>query len=340
MPLVDFASDFPVLCSRLEQAKRSNRTGQAYLLMGDSADFLESFALSWAQTAACLSPSSEGRACLHCKNCDWFNRRIYPELRVLRPQSKSRQITVDAMREFEHWIGLASTPGQLKVGIVVEAECMGDEAQNAFLKTLEEPPPNTMLLLLTVNSRKLLPTIRSRCQTLSLLRNRVTYAVAEQKELYKVLVPLRRQAGAGIGLKTSSLLHQMFAALHKDAEAMADELRDKRWDVVEDPRIKKQLEEDLLARIEAEYVRMRESLVGAIQVWYLQRLLVATGVKRELLPHQELLPFFDDVFAKPPAPEEAQRDIELAEELAACIKGNVDERLALDSFCLNVSMKG
>ena len=121
---------------------------------------------------------------------------------------------------------------------------------------------------------------------------------------------------------------------------MAEDLRDKRWDSVDDPRLKKQLEDDLTARIEAEYVRMRESLLGAIQAWFLQRLLIASGVKRELLPHQELLPFSEELFTRPVPQEEADRDIVLAEELASCIRGNVDERLALDSFCLNVSAKG
>ena len=340
MPLADFYAEFPLLCHRLEQAKAHGRTGQAYLLMGDDAEFLLSFAKAWAMTAACQTPSPDGRACTTCKTCSWFLRDGYPEMRIIRPQSKSRTITVDAMRDFEHWIGLAATPGFLKVGIIMEAECLGDEAQNAFLKTLEEPPPDTMLLLLTVNARKLLPTIRSRCQTLSLLRNRADLSTALKKDLFATLKPLRRQAGAVIGLQTSAKIHQLFSELHKDAEAMADDLRDKRWDAVDDPKLKKQLEDDLLARIEAEYVRMRESLLCAIQAWYLQRLLISSGVRRELLPLQELLPFSDDVFANPPSQEEADHDIALAEELASCIRGNVDERLALDSFCLNVSVKG
>ena len=340
MPLADFYGEFPLLCSRLEQARHNGRTGQAYLLMGDDAGYLLEFAKGWAMTAACQNPADDGKSCGACKACQWFLRDGYPEMRIVRPQSKSRTITVDAMRDFEHWIGLVATAGFLKVGIIVEAECLGDEAQNAFLKTLEEPPPNTMLLLLTVNARKLLPTIRSRCQTLSLLRNRTVYDMALKKNLFEVLKPLRRQAGAALGIKTSQQISQMFSELHKDAENMADELRDKRWDYVDDPKLKKQLEDDLAARIEAEYVRMRDSMLGAIQAWYLQRLLIASGVKRELLPHPELLPFSDDVLARPPQLDEANHDIDLAAELAECIRGNVDERLALDLFCLNVSSKG
>ena len=204
MPLSDFKESFPLLCSRLEQAKRNGRTGQAYLFLGDDPVFLEKFALAWAQTAACTGDTPTGESCGHCHPCDLFQRNCYPECLFLRPQSKSRQITVEAMRQFEYDINLAATPGLLKIGIIVEAECLGEEAQNAFLKTLEEPPPNTLLLLLTVNSRKLLPTIRSRCQTISLLRNRQNYDLAAQKGLFTVLSKLKRGAGAGIGLKTSA----------------------------------------------------------------------------------------------------------------------------------------
>ena len=318
MPLSDFKESFPLLCSRLEQAKRNGRTGQAYLFLGDDPVFLEKFALAWAQTAACTGDTPTGESCGHCHPCDLFQRNCYPECLFLRPQSKSRQITVEAMRQFEYDINLAATPGLLKIGIIVEAECLGEEAQNAFLKTLEEPPPNTLLLLLTVNSRKLLPTIRSRCQTISLLRNRQNYDLAAQKGLFTVLSKLKRGAGAGIGLKTSARITAMFAELHKDAEALAEETKDHRW---------------------AEYVRLRESMLSALTAWFLQRFLICQGVRKELLPHAEMLEAEEDIFTAPPKPEEAEEDIRLAEELTSCIKANVDERLALDAFCLTVSEK-
>ena len=335
----EFSRDYAVICRRLQEAKRNGRMGQAYLLMGDDAKFLEAFAMKWAEIAACQQPLADGSNCGQCPNCCAFERQAYPELLTLRPQSKSRLITVDAMREFERQISLSTREGMLKIGIIVEAECLGEEAQNAFLKTLEEPPDQTMLLLLTVNSRKLLPTIRSRCQLVSLLRNRTDYSLALDKELYTKLQPLHRQAGATIGMKGSTELLKLFSSLHKEAEGKADELRDHRWDAIDNPKMKKQLEDDVVARVEAEYVRMRDSLLDAIVSWYLQRFLVASGVRPELLPHQEMLPFLAETLSAPPPAHEAERDITLAEELVQCIKANVDEHLALDSFCLSVTEK-
>lgn len=339
MPFSDFQGLFPSLCRHLQQAKLSGRVGQAYLLRGDKPSFLEEFALSWVQLAACQHPTEAGLPCGHCKPCSLFEMQTYPEMRLVRPQSKSRQITIDAIRDFDHWLHLATTPGLLKIGIISEAECLGGDAQNAFLKTLEEPPPHTMLLLLTVNARRLLPTILSRCQILSLLRNKVDYEIADQKQLYTLLAPLRRQAGAALGMKTSAALAQLFSTLHQEAENMADELTDHAWDDIDDKQIVKQLQDELTARIEAEYIRRRESLLGGLQAWFLQRLLIASRVQPQLLPHQEMLPFSQELLEHPPTPEEAEQDIRHAEELLQCLRGNVDERLALDAFCLNVSLK-
>ncbi|MGI6353518.1 MAG: hypothetical protein ACOX6W_00245 [Lentisphaeria bacterium] len=339
MQLSDFSEDFPLLTQRLRQVKINGRTGQAYLFLGDNPQFLEQFAKAWARTAACTGNSSDGNPCNNCKPCKLFKQDTYPEYIVLRPQSKSRMITVESMRQFEHDLSLASMPGLMKIGVIVEAECLGDEAQNAFLKTLEEPPKNTMLLLLTVNARKLLPTIRSRCQTISLLRNRQDYTIAHEKGLFNILQKLKRQAGAAVAMKASAELTKMLAELRKDAEATAEEMIDRRWDNVDDPRIKKQLEEEQTARVEAEYVRLRETMLDALQAWFLQRYLIAAGVQPKFLPQPDMLDVQATIIAKPPTPQEADEDITQAEELVRCIKANVDERLAIDTFCLTVTEK-
>ena len=84
-------------------------------------------------------------------------------VRVVRPRSRSRRILIDDIRGLERSMHLAAPSGVWKVGVVVDADRMFDEPANAFLKTLEEPPPGCLLLLLTSNADILLPTIRSRC---------------------------------------------------------------------------------------------------------------------------------------------------------------------------------
>jgi DNA polymerase-3 subunit delta' len=90
-------------------------------------------------------------------------------IRVVRPRMKSRRIGVEEIRNLEQTLHLAAPGGACKVGVITEADRMNDQAANAFLKTLEEPPRNTLLLLLTANPQRLLPTILSRCVRLPLL---------------------------------------------------------------------------------------------------------------------------------------------------------------------------
>lgn len=93
-------------------------------------------------------------------------------VRILRPRSKSRQISVDDIRDLEHTLQLAAPSGETKVGVIADADRMNDRAQNAFLKTLEEPPNRTLLMLLTTKPQRLLPTILSRCFQVNLLGGR------------------------------------------------------------------------------------------------------------------------------------------------------------------------
>ncbi len=84
-------------------------------------------------------------------------------VRIIRPRSKSRRISVNEIRDLEHTLHLAAPKGETKVGVIVDADRMNEQAENAFLKTLEEPPESTLLLLLTSRPQRLLPTILSRC---------------------------------------------------------------------------------------------------------------------------------------------------------------------------------
>lgn len=86
-----------------------------------------------------------------------------PFVQLLQPQSVSRIIAIDDIRDFEKFLYLSAPKNQWKIGIIEPADTLNDQASNALLKTLEEPPKNTLLLLITTNPDRLLPTILSRC---------------------------------------------------------------------------------------------------------------------------------------------------------------------------------
>ena len=341
MSLQKFRDSFPTLCRQLETAKATGRLGQAYLLVGDDLGFLLDFGLGWARTAACTGQSPDGSACGQCDNCRHFDSHSYQELLQVAPESKSRQITVDAMRDFTERISMTSGHGHLKVGLIAEAECLGDEAQNAFLKTLEEPPPNTLLLLLTTVPRKLLPTIRSRCQRLLLLRNRRDYREASQYGLFPILATVRRNAGVRAALTASAAIQKITRGLRENAESFVNDSWDPRWETTaEDNRsLKKQLEEQKKTRIEAEYVRLRAKLVEAIQTWFQTKYLIASGLSRNRLADPELAQAAAPLFDDPPSLEEAEEECAHVRDYVDALRANVDEKLSLDTLLLLICEK-
>ena len=333
---------FPTIATLLSTAVRTGRIGHAYLFSGDNADLLADCALAWGEVCACLATTPAGQPCGECRNCRLLEAENYPELNVLRPQSKSRAIVVDRIREFEHQLGLSAERGRLKIGLIREAECMNAQAQNAFLKTLEEPPARTLLLLTTTRPQALLPTIRSRCQQVSLLENRRDYSLAVDADVPGVLAALRPGGGAQCALKAAAGLCSVFGGLREQAAAQADEDSDARWQQAaeNDAQLRKELENEQKARESAHYLALREQMVEAIQTWAHQEYLRAIGVPLEELPHPEIIG--TGTGGSPPPPAEAKKAdqvMDAVEHFSRVMRTNADESLAIHAFCLEVARK-
>jgi DNA polymerase-3 subunit delta' len=131
----------------LRQAHAQNRLGHAYLITG--AEGSGKRALAEGLCAILHGPSD--------------NPFAHSDVHVAEPESKSRRIVVAQLRDLEHGLHLRSFLGTRKVGILLDADRLVEAAANAFLKTLEEPPANSLLLLLTALPEALPDTIISRC---------------------------------------------------------------------------------------------------------------------------------------------------------------------------------
>ena len=101
-------TQFPDVWSKLCNARRTNRLGHAYCLVGDDPQLLEAFGRRWARVCACRGDTENGDACGECRPCQQLENGVYPEFLELRPQSKSRQILVDQIRDFEHSLRLTT----------------------------------------------------------------------------------------------------------------------------------------------------------------------------------------------------------------------------------------
>lgn len=152
----------PVL-QRIRHALRSNRLAHAYILQGDAGPTLEA---AYAISAVVLCEKEEG--CGVCSACRLCTRRSHPDVLLLRPGGRAGVISIDEIRQVIRFTMCRPYIGRRKVVILAEAERLTVEAANAFLKTLEEPLGNTLLLLLSERPAVLPETVQSRCQVIRL----------------------------------------------------------------------------------------------------------------------------------------------------------------------------
>lgn len=347
MPLASFDAVFPQLTAALRRARHEDCLASAYLIAGDDPGLREGFALALAQTALCPHVV-DGEACGTCSVCHQLAIGTYSDMRTLMPVSKSRQITIgdderdpDTLRWFRAFFQLSSSgEGGGKVGIIHDADCLNHQAQNAFLKTLEEPPGRALFLLTTGNPLALQPTIRSRCQHLPLLCNRRPYDFPGFGELRGLL---RRLADiAPDDLLAATRAAESLVALADQLEAEAESATEKRWQprlaaVAEaDPRIRKHVEERHTAAARAAYLKLRETFLSCIHAWFAQVYLLSAGVDPGQLPNPEVLADMDPAALRLPE-ERAARRLHEAETLLRNLGWNVRDELALTAFCLAVT---
>ncbi|MEW8192896.1 MAG: DNA polymerase III subunit delta' [Candidatus Thiodiazotropha sp.] len=150
----------------LQQAVEQQRLSHALLLSGPPGLGKERFVLGFVQSTLCVERGSGGEACGVCRQCQLLHSGNHPDFRWLKPdeESKSGEITIEAIRSLTANASLTSHAGGNKVIAIQPAHRMNKAAANSLLKTLEEPTPGSVILLLTDRPGRLLATIRSRCQ--------------------------------------------------------------------------------------------------------------------------------------------------------------------------------
>ena len=152
----------------LSQALSSSRLSHAYLFYGPESIGKKLLAVEFAKALNCLSPDL-GEACGTCDSCRKIEDRIHPDFFFLEPTkttpaAREAILKIDEIRALQKKLGFFPYQGKVKVAIIDQVEKMNPQACNAFLKTLEEPPSSTILILITSNIYQLLPTLISRCQ--------------------------------------------------------------------------------------------------------------------------------------------------------------------------------
>ena len=149
----------------LQQRLKGGRLPHALLLHGAAGMGKQQFAIALANSLLCEQRQPNGEACGECRGCKLFVAGNHPDYSLLSPEEPGKAITIDKMRSLAAKLANASQYSGYKVVLIMPAEQMNVASANSLLKTLEEPTPNTILILSCSHIDRLLPTIRSRCQS-------------------------------------------------------------------------------------------------------------------------------------------------------------------------------
>ena len=149
------------MLSFFKTAIKKNRIGHSYLFVGQDEEKKEDTAIGLAQMLNCQT--GEGNICGSCYSCRKIKELSHPDLKIIRAKDS---LKIDEIRELQHWVSLKPYSAKWKVAFIINAQLMTEEAANALLKTLEEPPLHSLLIIFSDTTRNLLPTIVSRCQIL------------------------------------------------------------------------------------------------------------------------------------------------------------------------------
>jgi len=326
----------------LQRSLARGRLGHAYLFAGEQIEALETLARSLAKTLNCQNPVRiNGVAtdcCDACLNCKKIEHESHADIHWARPESKSRVITIDQARDLMRQIQLKPTEARFKVAVIAGADRMNPQAANAFLKTLEEPPPDSVIVLLSTEPSRILETILSRCLRLNFSAETARTLEPEQA------IWLQQFSAAAAGEQKSlfgryrlldSLLQRLAAIRAQTEEVLSARSPLEKYSEVEKA-LREKWADELAAAVEAEYRRRRTEVLRLLQ-WWLRDVWLHTLAAGESLLHLPQIAGADEI-AKRITARQAQENLSVLEQTQRLLYTNVQEALALEVGMLKLQL--
>jgi DNA polymerase III subunit delta' len=146
----------------LKNAIYFNKVAHAYIFAGNNGIGKKKTAIEFAKALNCDEFLETKDSCENCKNCKKITKNIHPDIILFKSENKN--ISIDEIRDIQKILQYKNYESKYRVLIIEDADNLTSQAANAFLKTLEEPPINTVIILIVDNLSSMLKTILSRCQ--------------------------------------------------------------------------------------------------------------------------------------------------------------------------------
>jgi DNA polymerase-3 subunit delta' len=319
--------------AHLKTALAKGRLSHAYLFLGPEGVGKESTARALAAALNCTQLRADGDACGECPSCKRLAAGTHPDLTLIVPTSEGHQpqIKIGQIRELRRLTEYPPLGGGWRVVVIKPAEAMNDEAANALLKTLEEPPDRHLLVLTAQVEADLLPTVVSRCHKLAftpLPLNLVTRELVARRNLTPDRAALLSALSGG----------SLGRALKLDPEELLAQRRQVLTELAQltGGAISGML--DWAQRLAKSRPELDNFLLMA-QLWYRDLLLTHYRAPENLLAHRDLLPELDA------ARSQGTPETWLAQSAALGAAGrhlqaNLNPELTLDILGLRLGRQG
>jgi DNA polymerase III subunit delta' len=260
------------------------------------------------------------------------------EIFIARPESKSRRIVIEQIRDLEHALQMRASNGRRKVAIISDADRLQPQAANAFLKTLEEPPKDSLLLLLSALPEALPETILSRCIAIPLASNDELQNKEEEEELVKLLRQAAREHTWTIqfAYRLAQEFQRLLRAVREEVKRETDNAlnqEERRYRDATDGAWLEEREQYYKALTESLYLQRRAGLIEKLFAWWSDVLRSSNGVAPRNLPDAKNE---TDALAKRFSSAEILRRIRFLEELRDHLGRNIQEALAIEVAFLTI----
>jgi DNA polymerase-3 subunit delta' len=303
----------------LRRAHEQNRLAHAYLITGASGSGKEALA---AELTSLVNGTPAN---------DVFSAKAR-EVFIARPESKSRRIVTAQIRALEHALQMRAVNGRHKVAIIPDADRLQTEAANAFLKTLEEPPKDSLLLLLSALPEALPETILSRCIAIPLASDGEARTRKEEEKLVKLLQQASRQTNWNVqfAYRLAQEFQQLLREIREEVKQETDgalKQEQTRYKDSTDGAWLEEREEYYKALTESLYLQRRAALIETLFTWWTDVLRASNDVAQRDIPaaKQETATLANRFNSA-----EILRRIRCLEELRDHLGRNIHEGLAIE----------
>lgn len=347
----------------LKRSIVSKRIPHSLLFTGPTGTQKTSSAFAFLKHLKCTTPTPDG-PCNICRNCYLFDHAMHPDVKILEPKRKARRIPIEDVKALIWFVQLKAYIGKYKIGLIKEADRLTKDSANALLKILEDPPRNTLFILITAQKNALLPTILSRCQEIDFfpVSNEIVTRYIHDHELHH-LGPedfLVMMSGGRVGLLSQGNLdiikrdremieRSLCLALKKDIlgllelseetfmmlQEFSEELKEKIKEQAHQESYSEKDEDEMQAYIEGKVRERLDTYFNVFLIFLRDIFLYQTFQKAFPLKNQDKSDLIHSVSLVWNT-YDIERRVSLLEDIRSRILSYANQKLALDAFYLGL----